>query len=309
MAFPLGAIVVVRGRALGKVVAVDERAIFVEELELDPGEESRFEIPLERAGETLRALVTRDEAERVLAILATKPPRPPLAERSLAYRRAYKGGVLAEQARLLAASYVGPVEAPETQYQAQLERAVFGELALALGVSRKTLRARIRAAAKGQAPPRELADRSAEVDAIEPPELAGYEAIGAFAVDARIAAGESRAEVVVAAEPGIWLAYAVKTDDDDDLSELVAVHRTKVGELAALCARARHVGSAPIDGAHFAIFDEAIAQDDETMERMQRAIFDIVDGRCAAVALGGDGVAQVHAAFVGKRAICVRATL
>ena len=50
---------------------------------------------------------------------------------------------------------------------------------------------------------------------------------------------------------------------------------------------------------------QAVVDDEEFIQRMAQATFDIVDGRGAAVALGGDGVADVRVSRDGKRAICV----
>ena len=304
----IGDVVVVRGRGFAKVVALGD-VIVAEEIDLEPGEQSQFEIPSERAAEALRPLASRGDAERALAILATKPPRAPLDERALIYRRAYKRADLGELATLLAAAYAGKAETPETQYQAQLERAVFGELALVLGLSRKALKARLRAAAKGQPAPSEPPDRARELAATRVPEIAGYEEIGAFAVEQRIAAGEASAELSATAKPGIWIAYAVRDEEADDIAELVAVHASRVADLVALSRKTVPLGRAPIEGAHFAIFDAAAVDDEETVDKMWNRVFDIVDDRVAVVGLGGDGVAEVSAAFEGDRAILVRAAL
>ncbi|MDX2086302.1 MAG: hypothetical protein SFX73_00575 [Kofleriaceae bacterium] len=235
----------------------------------------------------------------------------PADERSIAYRRAFKRGDLDEQARMLAAMYRGPAETPERQYQDLIERSVFGELALVLNTSRKALRARIRAAALGEPPPRSLglADRGNELAAVTVPPIDGFDAIGAFAVDAKIGVGEANADVVLPAEPGIWLAYAVRDEDADDFSELVAVHVTRIGEFAELRRRAKKAGKAPFEGAHMSIFDEAVVDDREVVDRMLQADCEIVDGRSASLGLGGDGIAEVRVARDGDRAICVRVLL
>lgn len=307
----VGQAVVVRGRGLGTVAAVRDGTIIVAERDLEPGEESQFDIPVERASEAIRVVATLEEAERALVHIATRPERLPADERGIAYRRAFKRGDLDEQAHMLAAMYAGPVETPERQYQDLIERSVFGELALVLNMSRKALRARIRAAALGEAPPRSLAlaDRRDELAAISVPPIDGFDAIGAFAVDAMIGVGEAHADVTVPAEPGVWLAYAARDENADDFSELVAVHTTRIGEFAELRRRAKRVGKAPFEGAHMAIFDEAIVDDREVVDRMLQASCEIVDGRCASVGLGGDGVAEVHIARAGERAICVRVVL
>lgn len=307
----VGQAVVVRGRGLGTVVSVRDDTITVAERDLEPGEESQFEIPIARADDAIRAVATPVEAERALALIALRHERLPAEDRGIAYRRAYKRGDLDEQARMLAAMYGGPAETPERQYQDLIERSVFGELALVLDTSRKALRARIRAAALGEAQPRSLglADRSDELAAVRVPPIDGFDPIGAFAVDAKIGVGEASAAVVVSAEPGVWLAYAVRDEEVDDFSELVAVHVTRVGEFAELRRRAKKAGKAPFEGAHISIFDEAIVDDRDIVDRMLQAGCEIVDGRSASLGLGGDGVAEVRVVRDGERAICVRVLL
>ena len=141
----VGQPVVIRGRAIGTLVAIRDGMLVIEERDLEPGEESVLEVPIEQADKAVRAIASREQAVQAIRILATKPERPPTQERASSYRRAYKGGELEEQARMLAAIYAGPLEPQERQYIEQLERSVLGELALVLGVSRKALRAQIRA--------------------------------------------------------------------------------------------------------------------------------------------------------------------
>jgi hypothetical protein len=198
--------------------------------------------------------------------------------------------------RLLAASYAGPQETPERQYQERLEASVFGELALALGKSRKALRAQVREAALSEAPSRALAlpDMARELAAARAPLLDGRELIGAFAVHDKLAVGESRADIVVPAKPGIWFAYV--TRDDDDCESMIAIHSEHVGQLAELARTSRTIGKTGIEGAHMSIFDEAMSDDGEFLEAIGQTQFEIVEQRAAVVGLGGDGVALVKAA-------------
>jgi hypothetical protein len=83
---------------------------------------------------------------------------------------------------------------------------VYGELALALGISRKALAAKIRSATTGAAPPRSLA---------------------------------------------------------------LAVHERSFAQLTSL--RSQKVGVAAIEGAKIAIFDEALVDDPEVIDRMLRS--------------------------------------
>lgn len=300
--FEPGQHVVVRGKGLGTVVSVGS-SILVDELDLKPGEESRFEIPQDRAAEALRPVVGRDSAERVLAIVRERTARP-TEDRALAYRRALKSGELEAQARLLAASYGGPRETPELQYQERLEKSVFGELAIALGTTRKVLAAKTRSAVLGEAPSRALSlpDMSREVAFAKVPDLKGLVPIGAFAVHERIACGEVRADASVDAVPGIWFAYASVNEEDEDIDELVAIHADHVGQLRELERGVRTIGKLPIEGAHVAIFDEAMADDVELFEAVAQAGREILEDRCAAVGLAGDGHGAMRVSPAGRAA-------
>jgi RNA polymerase-interacting CarD/CdnL/TRCF family regulator len=291
----IGATVVVRGRGIGTVAAIRDGMVLVDEADLKPGEESQFAVAVESVSETIRPIVERAEAERLIGVLGKPGARLPIADRAIAYRRAIRSGDLEAQAKLLASSYIGKAELPEHQYQERLENSVYKELGIVLGISRKQLRAKIRSANRGEAAPRSLAlpDRSQELD-IELPKLKGFKPIGAFAIDTRLAVGEARADVVMLVEHGVWLAYAKPAGDD--FTQLVAVHRDSFDELATLAKQAKAIGRAGIDGAHIAIFDEAVLDDREIVDAMLQATFEIVEGRCAAVALGGDGAADVFSA-------------
>jgi RNA polymerase-interacting CarD/CdnL/TRCF family regulator len=303
----VGESVVVRGRGLGTITSIRDSVIQVEEADLDHGESSHFEIDISRADEALRLVVSSEQATLLLPALREPRRRLPTEKRAIAYHQALKRGDLTEQVHLLAAAYQGEQETPERQYLAKLEKRVYGELALALGISRKALAAKIRSATTGAATPRSLAlpDRSAELAAAKLPHLRGYEAIGAFAIDRRIAVGEGAAAVALEATPGVWFAYAHPHGDDYDV--LVAVHERSFAQLTSL--RSQKVGVAAIEGAKIAIFDEALVDDPEVIDRMMRSGTDIVDDRAAVLALGGDGSAEIHATVVDGYAVHVRANL
>ena len=309
--FEIGQWVVLRGKALGRVTAIADDEIVVAKADLEPGEESTFAVPTASAAEQLRPMVTASDARALIERLGAARPAAddrPVADRSLAYRRASKRGDLAEQVETLAAIYRHPEPAyPERQYQGILEKVVFPELAHATGRSRKAIKADVRAAALGQRRPASLAlpDRAAELAAATPPPLAGHQPLGAFAIDTRVAIGEARPEVTLDARPGIWFAYTLGDMDGEGRYELVAVHAAVAGEALALRAGAAEVGSAVADGARMAVFDAAEADDEELADEVLPRGDGIVGERCAIVSIGGDGRFPVLAAHRRGKAVLV----
>ncbi len=313
MTFVVGQRVVLRGRALGVIQSISTTSITIEEADLESGEESQFEVPVERAGELLRPLVERERAQQLIAQLCSASDDPnalPVGQRAVLYRRAHKSGDLNQQAAVLAAIYRRPIpEAPERQYRELLEKTVFQELSHVLGKSRKKIKADIRAATLGQPQPAalNLPDRSAELSrfACLPP-VAGLEPIGAFAVESRIAIGEAHPGVVVEALPGIWLAYS-QLGEDGIPAELVAVHESAVTDIPTLSRKSRMRGEAVAEGATMAIFDATMASDDEFVDEVLTAGEGIVSQRCAVTSSGGgDGRFPVRVAEIGDQAAYVR---
>src|SRR5262249_53116880 len=141
--FESGQWVVVRGKALGQIKGVVGDTIVIEEADLAKDEASTIEIPLSRAADSLRPMVSADEAQALLDPLCKDRPEAhtgSVSERSIAYRRAHKGGDLRHQVDALAGIYRHPAaDYPERQYRDVLEKAVFAELAHALGRSRKSV--------------------------------------------------------------------------------------------------------------------------------------------------------------------------
>lgn len=307
MHFVPGQWVVVRGKAMGRIRSATDHSVTVEEADLRPEEKSTFEIPLEHVAEAIRPLVNPADAQRLLEEMhaVTERPAHPPDERALAYRRALRSGILEDQARELAGIYRGPIEPPEAQYQLFLERAVLGEIARALGGSRKLLAARLR----NTAPPRwmGLPDRAAEVAAAKPPALTGYRAFGALAIDTRVAVGEGHPAVAVDAEPGIWFVYV--REDEDFFVEALALHEGVINDCEQLVAVATCRGEASIHGARLWVFEETIADDGELVDDILASCEGVLNARVAQFGLGGDGSAFVYVAERNHRAVLVRAVM
>jgi RNA polymerase-interacting CarD/CdnL/TRCF family regulator len=310
MTFQLGQHVVLRGRAVGRVVAVTAETITVEELELRGGEESVFDVPASNAIDVLRPVVAADEARELLRQLAdvAADEATSTGQRAIRYRRALKDGDLPTQIAVLATIYRHPSpEYPERQHLERLERAVFAELALALGRGRKALKAEVRALILGQPPPRslQLQDRSEELARWDRlPTWEGHTGIGAFAVDSELAVGEAQPDVTFPAEPGIWLAYS--REYHGDCGELVVVHQRFFEEAEQLIRNAVEGGRASAEGATMAIFDAAVADDDELVEEILYEGQGVVGQRCAVISLGGDGACRVQVSRKHGRAVLVR---
>jgi hypothetical protein len=212
--------------------------------------------------------------------------------------------------KTLAAIYRHPKpDYPERQYQDLFEKVIFPELAHALSRSRKAIKADVRAAALGQKAPAALAlpDHSAELATVRDlPALAGYEPIGPFFIDTKLAVGEFQADVVIAAENGLWFAYSLGDMDSDEF-ELLAVHHSAIATAAQWKNLAAQIGVVVAEGAKMAIFDAAEAEDEEFIEEMSKGD-GIMGQRCAVISLGGDGQFPVFAATRNNRAACVRVT-
>jgi hypothetical protein len=127
--FDVGHWVVLRGTALGCIKEVTAENIIIEEADLEKGEESKFEVPVNRAAEVLRPMVSVAEAKVLLDRLGSEKSAvdsPGVSDRSVAYRRIHKGGDIGEQVKTLAAIYRHPKpDYPERQYQDLFEKVIF----------------------------------------------------------------------------------------------------------------------------------------------------------------------------------------
>jgi hypothetical protein len=305
--FEPGQWVVVRGKTLGRIQGVVGDLIVIEEADLGKDEASTIEIPTSRAADSLRSMVTADEARALLDHLCDDRPGAhagSVSERSIAYRRAHKGGDLRHQVDTLAGIYRHPAaDYPERQYRDILETTVFAELAHALGRSRKSVKAVVRAAVLGERPPVHLSlpDPTGLLAAHgDPPDLDGHEPLGAFVVDTSLAIGEAHAEVTTPAARGVWFAYVTgEMDSEEEPYTLVAIHHAAVTNLIALSKMAKQIGEAIAEGALMAIFDAALIEDDEFVDEVFATACGIVGQRGAVMGTGGDGSFPVFAAFDG----------
>jgi RNA polymerase-interacting CarD/CdnL/TRCF family regulator len=302
----VGDVVVVRGRALGRVNAIRKTEVHVTPLDAAAHDGSMWEIASENVELGLRPLVTPEVAHAAIASLrgTGAVDERDVADRSIAYRRATKSGELAEQIRELGSIYRrAEHDYPERQYLDPLERAVYGELALVLDLPRRRLKADLRSAILGEQPPTSLLlpDRSAELAAVEQPPLAGYDVQGAFAIDTKLAVGELSAELVLAAKPGIWFAYTHGDMDDDD-HHLVAIHRDHVASTFAPKSR----GAVSAEAASVSLCDAAQLDDREFVEATRMEGSGAHGTHCFTWHVGGDGTFPVSTATAARKVVYIR---
>lgn len=310
----VGAQYVMAGKGVVTVSEVDRSTVTAKQ-----DEETTFRLSLEQAAQMLRPMVTKEEAEQLLANLCQRLPvvdGRPTGKRSVLYRRTLRSGAFADQVATLAAMYNRPApEYPEDQHIPRYEELIFPELGLALGKSRRAIKALVRGAVLGERPPESLAapDRSAELRQHHSlPEVPPYQAIGPIAVERELGVGESGLDLKISVKPGIWYAYQRPRPDEetgsfasDDFDRLVAVHHRHAGELDDLERRSSAVGELlPIDGARMSIMDAAFAEDDEFQTELHYGD-QLVQGRAARVFLSGDGAGQARVARSGDLVVLV----
>jgi hypothetical protein len=188
-----------------------------------------------------------------------------------------------------------------------LENVVHAELALVLGKQRRALKAEIRSAVLGEKPPANLSlpDRGAELAAQALPELAGYSALGAFAIDTKLAVGELAAELTLAALPGIWLVYVFGAMDEDN-HHLIAMHRDAIDDLDCIARDASVHGEVTAEAASVSLCDLAQLEDLDFVEATLSEGSGIHGQRCVVWGVGGDGSFPVSAASRNRRIVYVR---
>ncbi|MGA9521286.1 MAG: hypothetical protein WBV82_07470 [Myxococcaceae bacterium] len=277
---------------------------------------SEVTIGLDEARRRIRPLVGRQEAEELrntLLVAGETQHAEDAYARSKEYRRVLKSNDLRLIVDTLRGIYRHPNPGyPEEQNQDLLEEAAFSELALVLDVKP----AMLKGLAKRAAGQMILPDRSAELAAhAEIPELPGYEALGAFAVERRLAIGEfGVGSIELDARPGIWFAWfqdgddlppgAEDADDEYPPSKLVVVHAESFPRITELQRQMEpEQAELPIDGASMAVVDADAARDKSFVRAMEYTGHDIVQGRGVQVQLGGDGRGIAHVARGGGQAV------
>lgn len=306
-----GSIVVIRGRGPGRVSAVRSNGVAIASLDLrkEDGERGTLDVPHELLAEMIRPLATAEEAADAIARLKAPPQRldeRDASDRSLDYRLAVKGGDLRVQVDTLAGIYRrAEHEYPETQYLERLEAIVYGELAHVLGTTPRALKAAQRKAVLREAPPASLSlpDRAKELAAATQPRVPRYASRGVFAVDTKLALGESAAELSLSAQTGLWCVYG--RDSNHGPVELLVVHADHVAELPALLTASKPAGHVTSDAATVLVGDAAVLADRELVDQ----ILDRGDGvfrhHCYKWSTAGDGRSPVRTASRARKVVLV----
>jgi hypothetical protein len=283
------------------------------------GSDDVYAIDADEAAEVLRPPVSAAAAEALVARFSV-PPAPVAGDerpgrRSMRWVDVFDSGTVDEQVDVLVALYRKPDPSPpEQSFERRYEGLLVPELALALGVGHRALRARLRLLARGEPIPRSLSlpDRSQELagSGPPPPPVDGHEAIGAFVVEDGIGIGPSGGELLVDAEQGVWFGYV--RADGDDAAGLLVVHRDHLGELADLRADADADAEGAGDGTELVAegatvlaVDRAFLDDPDFGRDLESGGTGDVPGRALSFHLGGDGTLLARTARRAGRVVAV----
>lgn len=269
--------------------------------------EGSLDMPIERFTEVARPLVDQQTAAQVrsrFGTLGTPHPGERPYQRKKAYRKVWKGNDFEEMATTLEGIYRHPdPEYPEKRFQERLEHAVLQEMAWVLDEPADKLIREARQATDRAIPAVDRSDEIAQAGA--PPTIDGLEALGTFASDGALLAGET-SQYLISVRPGAWYAYARPSDEIDAFDMLLCVHVDCVDQLDALLKHRVEMKEAyAIDGATSWVVDRVLTEAPE----FHRALFDNEDTlveyagwgpRGARVYAGGDGSGAVQIAGVGE---------
>ncbi len=276
-----------------QVVAVDDDGGVV----LDDGGEE-LALGADEAKRRIRPLVEESTAERLretFSDLGEPDERERLYDRSRAYREKLQGNDLEEMAATLCGIYRHPApDYPEEHNVDRFEEAVFGEMARVLDEGEAAL---MREARDACGEPFPVPDRSGEVAAIEPvPELDGYEALGAFALEDRAIAGEAGAGEQLEVVPGVWFAYTYRDAEAEAADKLLCIHAEAFDEIAPLGEQLRKRGNFAIEGASAAVVDARLLDEPSFWSKLAFAETEIVEDRGVQVLIEDNGRGGVFAA-------------
>lgn len=276
-----------------EVLEIDEQGGVVVD---DRGEQ--LPLPADEADRRIRRLVDEETARRIrdeFEDLGEPDDADRPYDRSRAYRASLRDNDLEEMAATLCGIYTHPdPDYPEEQNVDRFEEAVFGEMARVLDVPESELMREARSAC-GQ--PYPVPDRSAEVADHEPvPELEGYNAIGAFALEDVALAGEAGAGDQLEVQPGVWYAYTYRDEEADAADKLLCVHEAAFDDIAVYGEKLRQRGAFAIEGASAAVVDAKLLDEPAFWSKLAFAETEIVAGRGAQVLLEDNGDGAIFAA-------------
>jgi RNA polymerase-interacting CarD/CdnL/TRCF family regulator len=255
-------------------------------------------LPADEADRRIRRLVDEQTARRIrdeFAELGDPNDADRPYDRSRAYRASLRDNDLEEMAATLCGIYHHPdLDYPEQQNVDRFEEAVFGEMARVLDARESELMREARSAC-GQ--PYPVPDRSAAVADHEPvPELEGYYAVGAFALEDVALAGEAGAGEQLEVDPGVWYAYTYRDEEADAADKLLCVHEAAFEEIAVCGEQLRQRGAFAIEGASAAVVDAKLLDEPAFWSKLAFAETETIAGRGAQVLLEENGDGAIFAA-------------
>ncbi|MFB6373713.1 MAG: hypothetical protein ABEN55_11540 [Bradymonadaceae bacterium] len=271
----------------------------------DRGEE--LALPPEEAARRIRPLVDREEAAAIREnfeqmgepVVSERP-----YQRNKTYREVLQGNDLREMARTLCGLYRHPSpDYPEEQNVDRFEEAVVGEMAEVLEVEASAL---MREARQVCGEPFPVPDRSEAVAEAEPlPELQGYDAIGAFATEEAVVAGEAGQGIDLEVEPGVWLAYEYHDEEVEAPDKLLCVRTEVFEDLAVYGEQLTRTGAFPIEAASAAVVDAQLLDEASFKSALAFSGGGIVDGRGVQVLREEDGRGVVYSATGDEAVVLV----
>ena len=262
----------------------------------DRGE--RLALPAEAAERRVRPLAEPGEAEAIREafesmgepIVSRRP-----YDRNRAYRETLQGNDLRKMARILCGIYRHPSpDYPEEQNVDRFEETVLGEMAQVLEEDVGALKREARAACGKPFPVPNRTEALAEAEPL--PGLEGYEAIGAFACEETMVAGEAGQGVELEVEPGVWFAYGYEDEEVEAPDKLLCIHAGAFDDIAVHSEELTRTGGFSIEAASAAVVDAKMLQEASFWSALAFGGSEIIAQRGVQVLREGDGRGVVYSA-------------
>ncbi len=316
-----GTNVVVQRQGLFRVVGTTEHKGRAH-LELE-GESATILLDTDRALGSMRALISREEADRRLELLRDATiaiDERPWRKRYIELARTRARGTEDEILGMLRRFYASPFQPGFLEKQAicELEQLMLPEIALVRGRTTAQVVEELHAAhAKhgtfGPTARTRPPEPAPQPPAKDPWKLRGLEYIGQFTLtsDRMVVGdpgytrshhdesdGEVRKSYLIDAVRGNWYAYVELDSDGDQVCAFLAIHETAVAKLKKLRKQADPVGKLWVDSGQMSVLDAAIRDDNAYDDALFFGADDngiIGDRGAMTAAFGGDGTFGVRA--------------
>ncbi|MCB9577002.1 MAG: CarD family transcriptional regulator [Polyangiaceae bacterium] len=328
--FAEGDRVVADPHGLGRIgpTRVDKGETYVA-VKLDVGK--TLFLPAAKLDESVRALMSKAEAERLLSELRA-PPEPldarRLDERVVDAKRALVKGSAPERARALRALYGSKyrLSRAEQRLVAMFEMALLAEIAEVVGVPAERLGRELHAAYPAFAEAAPSRPEEPPPAAPKPPIVVpGYEYLGAFQLEGeRLAIGDppytrsrndpakttvagARRNTLVSAKKGRWHGF-IHPGAEGRPGALFAVHEERLKTFVRDAAKLRPIAQLRVDGGQMAVVDAAVRDDESYQDAMSFRMSSnglVRDRGCMSESGFGDGVYVASALTEGGVALIV----